>query len=475
MHTAIVWLRQDLRLADNPALVHATKQADRLLFVYIDDPLPQTPGQLGAASRVWLHHSLQALQTALEPAGQKLALFSGPSGEILETLVEQTGATLVVWNRGYDPATCARDTKIKESLRKQVEVKSFNASLLVEPWNGCKDDGTPYRVFTPYWRKISPGLPGAKPLAAPRVLPPAPRKKLASLSLAQLDMLPEIDWYSSMLASWDIGEKAAMTRCNRFIKAAVSDYREQRDIPDVDGTSCLSPYLHFGEISPRQIIHKLYAAHADVTERNSGTETFAKEVVWREFAYQLLFHFPHTIDKPMDARFDNFPWPKVSTANLKRWQQGNTGIPIVDAGMRQLWQTGWMHNRVRMIVASFLIKNMLIPWQHGEQWFRDTLVDADLASNVMGWQWTAGSGADAAPYFRVFNPVLQGEKFDREGGYVKRWVPELASLDRKFVHKPWELPGAEFAQLGYSEPIVDLKESRQRALDAFAEIRAADA
>ena len=475
MKTAIVWLRQDLRLADNPALLHAAGQAERLLIVYIDDPLPQTAGQLGAASRAWLHHSLLALQTRLEDAGQKLTLFSGQSGEILESLVEQTGASLLVWNRGYDPATRARDTKIKESLAQQIEVKSFNGSLLVEPWSGCKDDGSPYRVFTPFWRKIAPQLPGDKALAAPRELPPAPRKKLDSLTLAQLGMLPEIDWHSSMLEHWEIGEKAAMSKCNRFIKATVVDYRELRDIPDVDGTSCLSPHLHFGEISPRQIIHKLYAAHADVSEKNSGAETFAKEVVWREFAYQLLFHFPHTVDQPMDSRFEKFPWPKVSEQKLRRWQQGHTGIPIVDAGMRQLWQTGWMHNRVRMIVASFLIKNMLIPWQHGEQWFRDTLVDADLASNVMGWQWTAGCGADAAPYFRVFNPVLQGEKFDRDGGYVKRWVPELASLDKKFVHKPRELPEAEFKRLGYAEPIEDLKLSRQRALDAFAEIRTAPA
>ena len=274
-----------------------------------------------------------------------------------------------------------------------------------------------------------------------------------------------------MLKHWQIGEAAARDKCREFVASTVVDYREQRDLPHVEGTSRLSPHLHFGEISPRQIIHKLYLAHDSVHEKNSGAETYAKEIVWREFAYHLLFHFPQTIEQPLDKRFDGFPWPRVSAANLKRWQQGMTGVPIVDAGMRQLWATGWMHNRVRMIVASFLVKNLLIPWQLGEQWFRDTLVDADLASNVMGWQWTAGCGADAAPYFRVFNPVLQGEKFDREGGYVKHWVPELAVLDRKFVHKPWELPEQEFAALDYPQPIADLKLSRQRALDAFAEIR----
>lgn len=472
MKTAIVWLRQDLRLADNPALRYAAGKADRLLLVYIDDPLPETASQLGRASRAWLHHSLRSLQSSLERLDQKLYFFSAPSGGVLESLVEQTGASLVVWNRVYDPASCARDTLIKEALGKKTEVKSFNGLLLVEPWNGRKADDTAYRVFTPYWRKVSPGLCDVKPLGAPRKLPPAPRKVPESaMKLSRLELLPALDWHQGMLKYWQIGEVAAGDRCREFIAATVADYREQRDLPDVEGTSRLSPHLHFGEISPRQIIHKLYSAHHSVHEKNSGAETYAKEIVWREFAYHLLFHFPQTIEQPLDKRFDAFPWPKLSVTDLKRWQQGRTGVPIVDAGMRQLWQSGWMHNRVRMIVASFLVKNMLIPWQHGERWFRDTLVDADLASNVMGWQWAAGCGADAAPYFRVFNPVLQGEKFDTDGSYVRRWVPELAQVDKKFVHKPWELPADELAALGYPQPVADLKLSRQRALDAFAEIR----
>ncbi len=472
MKTAIVWLRQDLRLADNPALRYAADNAEQLLVVFIDDPLPQTASRLGEASRAWLHHSLLSLQSSLEQLDQTLYFFSGASREILQLLVEQTKASLIVWNRAYDPVSCERDTVIKEELGKVAEVKSFNGLLLVEPWNGCKADGSAYRVFTPYWRRIEPNLPGEKPLAAPRKLPPKPAKAPAnSLKLARLGLLPQLDWHESMLEYWQIGEAAARDKCREFIAATVTDYREQRDLPGTEGTSRLSPHLHFGEISPRQIIHNLYRAHDSVSEKNSGTQTYAKEIVWREFAYHLLFYFPQTIEQPLDNRFDAFPWPKVSKAKLRRWQQGMTGIPIVDAGMRQLWQTGWMHNRVRMIVASFLVKNMLIPWQQGERWFRDTLVDADLASNVMGWQWTAGCGADAAPYFRVFNPVLQGEKFDRDGEYVKHWVPELTTLDRKFIHKPWELPAAEFAKLDYPQPVADLKISRQRALDAFAEIR----
>jgi len=254
-------------------------------------------------------------------------------------------------------------------------------------------------------------------------------------------------------------------------ESAARQYDLQRDYPGVIGTSRLSPHLHFGEISPRQIVHRVFAKRRSITALNPGEETFVKEVVWREFAHSLIHHFPHTVDQPLDKRFDAFPWASNYAADLSAWQSGQTGVPIIDAGMRELYATGWMHNRIRMVVASFLIKNLLVPWQHGERWFRDTLVDADVASNAMGWQWAAGSGADAAPFFRVFNPVLQGEKFDQEGAYVRRWVPELQSVPQKFVHKPWELPPIERAALDYPEPLVDLKLSRQKALDAFAEMK----
>lgn len=478
MSTAIVWFRQDLRLADNPALVHAVENHDRLLLVYIDDPQPATAGQIGSASRAWLHHSLVSLQESLARVNQQLVFFTGDSKAILETLVAETAAELVVWNRCYEPETVVRDTRIKTALARLTEVKSFNASLLVEPWDGCKDDGSPYRVFTPYWRRIAtrldsilketPSLPAPASLPKPVKTPPQ-----NSCSLDELELLPALDWHRRMLDHWEIGEEVALSRCTGFVRTAVHAYDEARNLPGVEGTSRLSPHLHFGEISPRQILSELCSKCPEVYENKSSAETFAKEIVWREFAYHLLHHFPYSVNQPLDKRFDAFPWPRLSRKKLERWQLGQTGIPIVDAGMRELWQTGWMHNRVRMIVASFLIKNLLIRWQQGETWFRDTLVDADIASNVMGWQWTAGCGADAAPYFRVFNPVLQGEKFDRNGDYVRCWVPELKDVELKFIHKPWELPGDESRALDYPEPMVDLKASRQAALAAFEQIKTA--
>lgn len=275
-----------------------------------------------------------------------------------------------------------------------------------------------------------------------------------------------------MMEHWSVGEPAANRQLDLFLAQSVADYADGRNLPATAGTSRLSPHLHFGEIGPRQILHQLLLNSGGQPQPKSGVEIYCKEIIWREFAYQLLYHFPEMIDAPLDKRFARFPWPPVDDNTLYRWQRGRTGVPIIDAGMRELWHTGWMHNRVRMIVASYLIKNLLIPWQCGENWFRDTLVDADLASNAMGWQWCAGSGADAAPYFRVFNPVLQGEKFDKNGSYVRQWVPELMDIDNKFLHKPWELPADARAALDYPEPMVDLKMSRQRALAAFDSIKA---
>jgi len=466
--TAIVWLRQDLRLADNPALRAACKDAGKLLIVFVDDPTDQTVSSLGAASRVWLHHSLQSLQNDLSGLGQRLHCFQGNSETVLTSLVQASGADLVCWNRCYDPVSMARDAKLKSSLAKVTSVKSYNGLLIAEPWQGCKEDGTPYRVFTPYYRNLSRSLPLSPPLATPRNLPPPvnlKRLKLTDLPVADvsdLGLLPRLDWHEGMMVNWQgrIGERAARTQLKRFLTSAVEDYGVDRDIPSVQGTSTLSPHLHFGEISPRQIVHELFKKRPEVVESKSSSEIFLKEVFWREFAYHLLYHFPDMVDQPLDKRFEKFPWPKIPADTLQRWRQGNTGVPIVDAGMRQLWQTGWMHNRVRMIVASYLIKNLMIPWQQGEQWFRDTLLDADLASNVMGWQWTAGCGADAAPYFRVFNPVLQGKKFDPDGHYVKAWVPELATLDKKTVHAPWELDDELRASLDYPAPPLKVLKSR---------------
>lgn len=477
MTIGIVWFRQDLRLSDNPALVQASKECTSLVCVFVADPLDQSVSQLGEASQVWLHHSLQSLDESLREKGNQLFFFKGESLGVLQQLLQDTGATRIYWNRCYDPATIARDKDIKLAL-KEYEPATFNGLLVFEPWENLKGDGTPYRVYTPFWRAAAK-LIDEQPemidvLNAPRKTP-APNKKVAkaitgSVTLDRLALLPDKPWHSAMMSHWNVGEKSARNRLSTFLKSRVNDYNEGRNLPAESGTSRLSPHLHFGEISPRTAMKAILDGR-QAKELAGGEETFAKEIFWREFAYCLIYHFPHTISEPMDSRFSEFKWAKNTDAHLHRWQRGNTGVPIVDAGMRELYATGWMHNRVRMIVASYLIKNLLIPWQSGENWFRDTLVDADLASNAMGWQWTAGSGADAAPFFRVFNPVLQGEKFDKEGDYVKRWVPELAEVAKKFVHKPWELPDDERATVDYPEPLVDLKETRQRALAAFDKIK----
>ena len=480
MSTAILWLRQDLRLTDNPALNACCKLADKIWIVFIDDPARTTALAPGSASRVWLHHSLQSLEQSLAQRGQTLSCFKGDSEEILSSLVGASGAKIVCWNRCYDPVSRACDTKIKLALSELTEVKSFNGSLFVEPWEACKDDGSPYRVFTPFYRRVATRFPVSPPQPAPRKLPQAPAsKELAcaaelapTVTIDELGLLPEKEWHLPMMEHWSVGEPAANRQLDLFLAQSVADYADGRNLPATAGTSRLSPHLHFGEIGPRQILHQLLLNSGGQPQPKSGVEIYCKEIIWREFAYQLLYHFPEMIDAPLDKRFTRFPWPPVDDNTLYRWQRGRTGVPIIDAGMRELWHTGWMHNRVRMIVASYLIKNLLIPWQCGENWFRDTLVDADLASNAMGWQWCAGSGADAAPYFRVFNPVLQGEKFDKNGSYVRQWVPELMDIDNKFLHKPWELPADARAALDYPEPMVDLKMSRQRALAAFESIKA---
>lgn len=477
MSTGIVWFRQDLRLADNPALRAACKECSEVICLFIDDPLAQTVSQLGEASRVWLHHSLDALDLELKKRGNQLHLMQGDSAQVLKQLINESGAERLYWNRCYDPQTIERDKRIKVQFA-TLQPSTFNAMLIFEPWQNIKADGTPYRVYTPFWRAaeslLNSSLDYLITSTAPRQIAPLSRSRQSKLkglkSLDELALLPERDWHQTMMSHWKVGESAASRQLGRFIKNYVTQYDSARDQPASNGTSRLSASLHFGEISPRQILSRLLKKHS-LSELESGELVFAKEIIWREFAYSLLFHFPHTIDQPLDRRFIRFPWAKNTDAPLRAWQLGQTGVPIVDAGMRELYATGWMHNRVRMIVASYLIKNLLIPWQMGEQWFRHTLVDADLASNVMGWQWSAGSGADAAPFFRVFNPVLQGEKFDKQGSYVRQWVPEIASVPDKFIHKPWELSTSERSQLDYPEPLVDLKVSRVRALEAFATIK----
>jgi deoxyribodipyrimidine photo-lyase len=467
MSTAIVWFRQDLRLADNPALEHACCNSEHVIPLFIDDPTPSTLSQLGAASRVWLHHSLQSLDASLQTEGSGLILRQGHSLEVLQTLLAETGAERVYWNRVYDPASLARDTHIKASLKTQCEVHSYNACLLREPWETLKVDDSPYKVFTPFWNAMqNRGL--HRPLVPrPSHIPSLP-PDLHSLPLETLGLLPAIRWDSPMMSYWQVGEEAAMQQLLDFLTVPAADYHDMRDMPAQRGTSRLSPHLHFGEISPQQVVYFAYQQLDRHPASGQGVRAFIREIAWREFAWYLLYHFPHTVDQALDERFHQFPWCGDYAEELQRWREGNTGFPIIDAGLRELWQTGWMHNRVRMIVASLLTKNLLVPWQEGERWFRDTLVDADLANNVLGWQWVAGCGADAAPYFRIFNPILQSQKFDPDGAYIRHWVPELGRRDNKRIHLPREL-GDDAGD--YPLPIVDLKASREQALACFRLLR----
>lgn len=481
--TAIVWLRRDLRLADQPALHAAAQRHARVLPLYLHAPEEEAPWTPGAASRWWLHHSLSSLGERLAALGSPLLIRRGPSLEALRTLVRETGAGAVYWTRLYEPAALARDRAVKEALRADgLHAESFNAALLHEPWELKTGVGEPYRVFTPFWRNAEARLDHLPaPLPAPeRLRPPATR--LRGLALAELELLPRIPWDQGFHGHWTPGEPGAQRRLEQFAAGAIARYTTQRDQPAASATSGLSPHLHFGELSPRSALAAAReAARAASPGWLASAEHFVRELGWREFSHHLLFHYPHTTDAPMHERFAAFPWraPADYAADLAAWQRGRTGIPIVDAGLRELWTTGWMHNRVRMICASLLTKNLLIPWQEGARWFWDTLVDADLAQNSLGWQWTAGCGADAAPYFRVFNPVLQGEKFDGDGAYTRRWVPELAKLPDKFLHRPWGAPSEirRSAGLGldsvYAKPIIDLGRSRDRALAAYERIKAA--
>ena len=462
MTTAIVWFRKDLRLADNPALAAALEH-DRVLPVFIDDTSGLDGRSAGAASKWWLHHSLEGLAAGLARRGSQLVLRTGPPLEAMRALVRETAATHVYWNRRYEPAGAAVDTATKSALADDgLEVETFNASLLFEPWEIRRPDGGPYRVFTAFWKTCLRAGTGHAVAAAPDRLPPPPPAARGP-RLEQLGLLPEVPWDSGLRESWSPGEAGALEHLAAFLDTTADTYDKARDRPGQAGTSRLSPHLHFGEVGPRQILAALAARYDGATMDRQGPASFVRELGWREFAHHLLYHFPETVTGPLDPRFAEFPWRTGYAEDLRLWQRGRTGIPFVDAGMRELWHTGWMHNRVRMVVASFLTKNLLIPWQEGARWFWDTLVDADLASNTLGWQWVAGSGADAAPYFRVFNPVLQGEKFDEQGQYVKRWVPELRTLAPRHVHQPWSAPAAEQETVraaGYPPPMVDLKLSR---------------
>jgi deoxyribodipyrimidine photo-lyase len=384
----------------------------------------------------------------------------GPALDALRALIVETRANTVYWNRRYEPAAQACSRLVKEALRGDgVDARSFNSALLAEPHVLLNQSGKPYQVYTPFLRHLLHTVNPPAPLAMARALP-APRAWPACVGIDALELMPPVRWYASMASTWRPGESGALARFKKFLSTRMADYERSRDLPAVAGTSGLSPHLHFGEISPRQIWHALGAQRVK--------SFFLRELVWREFAYHLLHHFPHTVNAPMRPEFTHFPW-RQDLHGLSAWQSGHTGVPMVDAGMRELWATGVMHNRVRMIAASFLVKNLLLPWQEGARWFWDTLVDADLASNTLNWQWVAGCGVDAAPYFRIFNPVLQGQRFDARGEYIRRWIAPLAHAPEKQVHAPW-LAGQPVP--GYPQPVVDLKASREAALDAYQRMRA---
>jgi len=470
--TALVWFRRDLRLSDNPALRRAVDEADTVIPVFVHDDSEGEWGH-GAASRWWLHHSLAALDEALREKGSRLVIRRGEPLEELRRLAKDTGAGAVHWNRLYDPHRVARDTRIKEGLGENgIRALSEKAALLLEPWEIETGGGDPYRVFTPFWRRAKQELPPPDSLEAPHTVRP-PGAWPASLEADELGYLPRLDWAAGFPDHWTPGEAGACRRLETFARGALRDYDETRDLPAVDGVSRLSPHLHFGEISPRHAWHRVAARTQNYPD---GAEAWLRELGWREFAHHVLYHFPRTTNEPLYEKYRDFPWRQDGEALLHAWQRGRTGIPIVDAGMRELWQSGWMHNRVRMIVASLLVKNIRLHWLEGARWFWDTLVDADLANNTMGWQWSAGCGADAAPYFRIFNPVRQGERFDGDGAYVRRWVPELERLPDRYVHEPWQLPDAEARRIGftpgedYPPPIVDLKRSRKEALEALKSV-----
>ncbi len=447
--------------------------------VFIWSPEEEGAWAPGGASRWWLHQSLESLTQELRDAGVGLVIRRGAALEELVKLAKETGARAVFWNRRYEPAIIARDQKVKESLRAAgLNAESFNGALLHEPWTIQNKSGKPFQVFTPYWKTCVAATDPADPLAKPRTLT-AVAKSPASERLASLELEPKIDWAGGMRAAWQPGAEGAHAELKRFVHEGLLHYAEGRNRPDQVGTSRLSPHLHFGEISPREVWHEVrtFAAANKIPTVVWRSWQFLTEIGWREFAHHLLFHFPQTPEQPLRADFAKFPW-REDKEFLHAWQRGRTGVPLVDAGMRELWTTGWMHNRIRMVVASYLVKNLLQPWQSGAQWFWDTLVDADLANNTLGWQWTAGCGADAAPYFRIFNPVSQGEKFDPKGYYVRKWVPEIARLPDEWIHQPWKAPagvltGAE-VDLGrtYPKPLVSLSISREVALQAYQEIRA---
>jgi deoxyribodipyrimidine photo-lyase len=475
-HTpVIVWFRRDLRLTDNPALAEAAASGRPVIPLYILDETKNLRAP-GSASLWWLDKSMRALAADLEKRGSKLILRRGEAAKIIREVVENTSAKTVVWNRLYDPGLVDRDTDLKKALGEDgIEAKSCNAALLTEPWVLKTKAGEPYKVFTPFWKALRAEVGDFALHRAPAKLA-APARWPKSEALDGWTLHPTKPDWSKGFEVWTPGEAGAHARLDAFVGHDLADYPRTRDEPGDDATSRLSPHLHFGEIGPRQVWRAVESAAHRHAKLSGAADKYLAELAWRDFNHELLFHRPDLPTKSFKPAYDAFPW-RTDAKGLKAWTRGLTGYPMVDAGMRQLWATGFMHNRVRMIAASFLIKHLLVDWREGEAWFWDTLVDADEANNVGNWQWVAGSGADASPFFRIFNPIGQGQKFDAGGEYVRRWIPEIAKLDNEVVHSPWTASAEVLKRAGvtlgetYPKPIVDHDFARKRALEALKAIK----
>lgn len=461
----IFWFRRDLRLNDNIALIKCLKECNEVILIYIHDT-NNTKLEIGGALKWWLHHSLNSLQKNLADKGLNLVIAEGNTIKILSQLVEEYNIDNLYYNRTLD------DIDLEDKLHSKIKcnIESFYGNLLIVP-----TEQNYKKIFTPFWKANFPSIKKIKPLAFKTYN--NTNINTPSRKFEDLNLLPtKPDWSKKFEKYWNVGEKSAQNRLSYFLKNSVATYHEHRDIPSLDKTSMLSPHLHFGEISPNQIWYATMQHTEDKALFLKGPEHFLRELGWREFAYHTMFYFHDLPNISMRDEFNSFPW-KTNKELMHKWTKGLTGYPIVDAGMRQLYETGWLHNRVRMIVGSFLVKHLLLPWQDGAAWFLDTLVDADLSSNSAGWQWVAGCGVDSAPYFRIFNPIIQGEKFDPEGTYVKKYCPELTNLPAKYIHKPWEAPSEVLAAakvtlgMTYPKPIVDHNKARQSALEAFEKIK----
>ena len=492
---SVMLFRRDLRLYDNAAL-HAANSFNDTLYIYIHEEAKDEKGsettidktwQTGAASQWWLHHSLAKIKEALSIQKQDFIFFKTshqkPIEEILLELCQTNNCHNIFWNRRYEPHHIKQDTVLKRSLQKHnITVNSFNNNLLSEPWTKFTKQGTPFKVFTPYWRHCKNTFLNESSIAEPLPKPHFNQSKKQwhiqdQVALDDLQLLPKKpDWAINFNQYWQVGETHAQQAWDDFLKNSINRYENSRNIPSIAGTSKLSPHLAFGEISVRQIWHDVMQQKSFDRQHSDDLDRYLSEIGWREFSYYQLYHFPELPEKNFNPRFNHFQWDEPSE-QLKAWQKGMTGYPLIDAGLRELWQTGYMHNRVRMVVASFLCKDLMIHWQEGAKWFWDTLLDADLASNSASWQWCAGCGADAAPFFRIFNPTIQSEKFDAEGLYIRRWVPELSKMPNKFIHKPHEAPEEILQQaqieLGntYPKPIVDHKSARLEALERYKNLK----